>query len=84
MKNTKYFQKFDKEQILLHRLLLSSSMLHDIGLLKGKAGVMFFFMHYYRQTGNTLYEFDGYELPEMFFQQIERLIFFTDLEVDSK
>ncbi|WP_349905657.1 vitamin K epoxide reductase family protein [Bacteroides caccae] len=28
--------------------------------------------------------FEGYELPEMFFQQIERLVFFTDLEVNSK
>ena len=28
--------------------------------------------------------FDGYELPEMFFQQIEKLVFFTDLEVDPK
>ena len=27
--------------------------------------------------------FEGYELPEMFFQQIERLVFFTDLEVNS-
>ncbi|MDE6162886.1 MAG: thioredoxin domain-containing protein [Bacteroides sp.] len=28
--------------------------------------------------------FDGYELPEMYFQQIEKLIFFTDLEVDTR
>lgn len=28
--------------------------------------------------------FDGYELPEMFFQQIEKLAFFTDLEIDPK
>lgn len=28
--------------------------------------------------------FDGYELPEMFFQQIEKLAFFTDLEIDPR
>jgi len=28
--------------------------------------------------------FNGYELPELFFQQIEKLVFFTDLEVDPK
>lgn len=28
--------------------------------------------------------FDGYELLEMYFQQIEKLVFFTDLEVDTK
>lgn len=28
--------------------------------------------------------FNGYELPEMFFQQIEKLAFFTDLEIDPK
>lgn len=28
--------------------------------------------------------FDGYELPEMFFQQIDKLAFFTDLEIDPK
>lgn len=28
--------------------------------------------------------FDGYELPEMFFQEIDKLAFFTDLEIDPK
>lgn len=28
--------------------------------------------------------FDGYELPKMFFQQVEKLIFFKDLEIDPK
>lgn len=28
--------------------------------------------------------FDGYELPKMYFQQIEKLVFFTDLEINSK
>lgn len=28
--------------------------------------------------------FDGYKLPEMYSQQIEKLIFFTDIEIHSK
>lgn len=28
--------------------------------------------------------FDGYELPEMFFQEIDKLAFFTDLEIDPR
>ena len=28
--------------------------------------------------------FDGYELPKIFFQQIGKLVFFTDLEIDPK
>ncbi len=28
--------------------------------------------------------FNGYELPEMFFQQVDKLVFFTDLEIDPK
>ncbi len=27
---------------------------------------------------------NGYELPEMYFQQIEKLVYFTNLEVDPK
>lgn len=56
MNTTIVKQNFDKERIILHRLLLSSNMIENVGLLWGKTGVMFFFMHYYRHTGNTLYE----------------------------
>lgn len=28
--------------------------------------------------------FDGYELPEIYFQQIEKLVFFTDLKINPK
>ena len=35
-----------------------------------------------RATPTVLY--DGYELPEMYFQQVDKLVFFTDLEFEPK
>lgn len=37
----------------------------------------------YNLQATPIVIFNGYELPELFFQQIEKLIFFTDLNVDS-
>lgn len=48
--------RLTKEQRIINRLLLESSMIQDIGLLHGKTGIMLFFMHYYRFTSNVLYE----------------------------
>lgn len=48
--------KLKKEQRIVHILLMNSSIQQNIGLFQGKTGIMLFFMHYYRYTGNILYE----------------------------
>lgn len=56
MKSIRHFQRFEPTRVILHKLLLLSGTIPDIGLAQGKMGMVFFFMHYYRQTGNSLYE----------------------------
>lgn len=56
IRNMGYIQEKDKKQSMLHRILLQASTLSDIGLFHGKAGIVIFFMHYFQQTGNALYE----------------------------
>ena len=55
MKNKK-LQEFDLERSIIHLLLLHSSLLSDIGLCRGKTGLVIFFMYYYKLTNETLYE----------------------------
>ncbi len=72
MRKTIEKHNFDKERIILHRLLLSSSMINNVGLLWGKTGVMFFFMHYYRYTGNTMYEDVALELLDEVEEKLQK------------
>lgn len=48
--------KLEKEQRIIHRLLMTSNICKDIGLFHGKAGIMLFFMHYYQYTNKILFE----------------------------
>ena len=64
------FGKID--QAILHKLLLYPSLLPDIGLLRGKMGISFFFMHYSRQTGEVLYEDIAGELLEEITEKLNK------------
>lgn len=55
MKN-KNIQGLDSERSIIHTLLLKSSLLHDMGLFRGKTGLAIFFVHYYQLTNEVLYE----------------------------
>ena len=80
MRKTIEKHNFDKERIILHRLLLSSSMINNVGLLWGKTGVMFFFMHYYRYTGDTMYEDVALELLDEVEEKLQKgLLLFVGL-----
>ena len=43
-------QKFEILQSISHNLMLHSSFINNIGLLKGKMGIAIFFYHYYNYT----------------------------------
>ena len=47
---------FALEQQIIHQLLLRSSIGDDIGLFDGKMGLIIFFYHYFRHTGNSVYK----------------------------
>lgn len=72
MKSTKCYQKFDSKQSILHALLLYSSSLSNVGLLRGKTGIAFFFMHYFRKTGEILYEDVACELLEEVTEELHK------------
>lgn len=60
----------ETDEILLRRIanhqMLHGSFCGDPGILNGKMGVVIFFFHYARHTGNTLYEdFAGEMLDEV-------------------
>ena len=46
---------FNIEQQFIHHLLLQSSFIKDIGLFHGQMGIVLFFHHYARHTGNAVY-----------------------------
>lgn len=61
----------EKDDILLRRianhLIINASFMDDIGLYHGKMGVVLFFAHYGRYTGESLYEdFAGELLDEVY------------------
>jgi len=55
---------FTLEQQIIHQLLLRSSIEADIGLFYGKTGLILFFAHYFRLTGNPIFEDTADELME--------------------
>ena len=50
------------EQHIIHQLLLRSGLDKDIGLYHGKMGIILFFVHYFKQTGQQIYEDTAGEL----------------------
>lgn len=50
------------EQHIIHQLLLRSSMEKDVGLYHGKMGLILFFVHYFRHTGQQVYDDTADEL----------------------
>lgn len=63
---------FTVEQRMIHRLLLHSSLLPDIGLLRGKMGLVIFFMHYHQSTHNEVYEDVATELMDGIIKEIHK------------
>ena len=50
------------EQHIVHQLLLRSSMGKDVGLFHGKMGLIIFFAHYFKHTGQQVYDDTASEL----------------------
>lgn len=46
---------FTEEERMIHRLILESSFLADLGLLHGKMGIAIFFYEYAKRTGHPLF-----------------------------
>lgn len=44
------------EQYIIHKLLLLSSMVKDVSLYNGKMGLIIFFAHYFRYTGQQIFD----------------------------
>ena len=63
-----------REDALLERiarhLMMHASFLPNIGLYHGKMGIVLFFAHYARNTGNTLYEDFAGELLDEVYEEI--------------
>lgn len=54
---------------IANHLILNASFTPDLGLFHGKMGIVLFFAHYARYTGNTLYDdFSGELLDELYSQ----------------
>lgn len=52
----------NKEQRIIHRLLMVSNICQDTGLFYGKTGIMLFFMRYYQYTNNSIFEDVAFDL----------------------
>lgn len=61
---------FNKEQRLIHHLLLDVSALKDLGLLNGKMGIVIFLFHYAQYTSNRIYKEIAEELLDEVWQEI--------------
>lgn len=70
--NMTIYKQHRKSQLLLRlarHLVLNSSFTNNLGLYHGKMGIVLFFFHYSRYTGENLYEeFAGEMLDEVFDQ----------------
>ena len=62
--------EFNLEQKILHRLILQSPSIEDLGLLHGKMGIALFFFEYGRHTGCNVYTDIGGELLDDLWEQI--------------
>jgi len=62
--------KFTAEQQIIHELLLRSSIENDLGLFYGKTGLVLFFVHYFEQTNNPVFEDTANELVEELMEEI--------------
>ena len=61
---------FNLEQKMIHRLILQSSFVSDIGLLFGKMGMSLFFYEYARYTSSEIYNDMGEELLDDVINQV--------------
>ncbi len=69
--------EFDFEEKILHRLILQSPFVEDLGLLYGKMGITIFFFEYGRYKGCNVYTDIGEELLDGICEQIHsKLPFF--------
>lgn len=62
--------EFNLEQKMVHRLILQSSSVSDIGLLYGKMGIALFFYEYAHYTSSEIYNDMGEELLDDVLNQI--------------
>lgn len=62
--------EFNLEQKMVHRLILQSPFISDIGLLHGKMGIALFFYEYARYTSSDVYNDMGEELLDDVLNQI--------------
>jgi len=60
------------ERYIIHQLLLRSGMGVDMGLFHGKMGLILFFAHYYKHTGQQIYEDTADELMAELIEEIKR------------
>lgn len=74
---TNSYIQFSVEQRIIHRLLLHSSLLPDIGLLNGKMGLVICFMHYHQFTNNELYEDVATELMDKIIKELHKSLSVT-------
>lgn len=63
-------EEFNLEQKMVHRLILQSPFVSDIGLLHGKMGIALFFYEYARYTSSDIYNDMGEELLDDVLNQI--------------
>lgn len=55
---------------IINILLLNASFTDNLGLLNGKLGISIFFYHYYRYTGNKIFEEYAEELIDEIYEEI--------------
>lgn len=62
--------EFNLEQKVVHKLVLFSSLPGNSGLFNGKMGLIIFFLHYCKHTGNKTYESIAYDLLDEIMKEI--------------
>lgn len=72
MKNKSFLQEFDDERNIIHKLLLYSGLMSEIGLLRGKMGLVIFFMYYHQLTNESLYEDTADELMDEVIEELHK------------
>ncbi len=67
-------------QCIANLLLLNASFVDNLGILNGKMGIAIFFYHYYRLSGNKIYEEYAGELIDEIYEDISpgTLVSFED------
>lgn len=72
--------QFELNKRILHKLLIKSYNMSNLGLLSGKMGIAIFFLHYSQNTKQSVFEDYALDIIQKIYNQINQ---YTPLDMDS-